>query len=243
MTKKMLQLFAQAQDRRLRDAHAAAKKAITDLDKNVRMLERRSDLFPAEKAERIGKLRDEAQRAIRAARDEMTALVAEGKKVVRSAPDMPGPEAVARRAYYAQRAASELAGVDAGTALAIVQRMVDGGDAEAAQEYALAARPIAARGGRSGELARLERAVEPAEAKVKRAMGAAMDTLDFQVAWFDGHLDDAMERAGQLPQAVREGREPEQPMDTRRVDLWLTGTQTKMVEAFDQSFEADGGEG
>lgn len=51
MTKKMIQMFAQAQDRRLRDAHAAAKKALTDLDKNVRMLERRSDLFPAEKAE------------------------------------------------------------------------------------------------------------------------------------------------------------------------------------------------
>lgn len=46
MTKKMIQMFAQAQDRRLRDAHTAAKKAITDLDKNVRMLERRSDLFP-----------------------------------------------------------------------------------------------------------------------------------------------------------------------------------------------------
>ena len=35
MTKKMIQMFAQAQDRRLRDAHTAAKKAITDLDKKI----------------------------------------------------------------------------------------------------------------------------------------------------------------------------------------------------------------
>lgn len=242
MTKKMIQMFAQAQDRRLRDAHAAAKKAITDLDKAVRSMERRTDLYPAEKTQRVTKLREEAQRAIRAARDEMSAIVAEGKKVARSAPDMPSADEIARRAYYAQRAASELAGVDARTALAVVQRLVDSGDTEAAQEYAVAARPIVAGSGQAGELARLERAVEPTESKVKRAMGAATDSLAYQSGWFDGHLEDAMERAGMLPEAVREGREPEQAMDTRRVDLWLTSTQQKMVEAFDASFEASEGQ-
>ena len=42
-----------------------------------------------------------------------------------------------------------------------------------------------------------------------------------------------------MPQAAREGREPEQAMDTRRVDLWLPNTQTKMRDSFNASFDGD----
>ena len=231
-------------NQRLRAAHAQIKKALGDLDRELRQVERRGDLYDGEKRERAAKLRDDAQRAIRAGRAEMDAIVAEGRRVARLAPHAPSGEELQRRAYYAQRAASELGGLGPDEALAIVQRVVDGGDPEAAQEYVVAARPIAARAARNADLLRLERAVEPKEAKVKRAMGAAMDTLAGQNAWFDGHLTDAVERAGQVPQAVREGREAEQPMDTRRVDLWLGNTEQKMVDTFETSFGAgDGAEG
>ena len=119
---------------------------------------------------------------------------------------------------------------------------VDGGDTEAAQEYVVAARPIAARAARNADLAMLERLVEPKETKVKRAMAAAMDTLDSQTGWFDGHLTDALERAGRVSQAVREGREPDAPMDTRRVDLWLGSTEAKMLETFDATADGDAGD-
>lgn len=242
-------LIAHADVTRYTRPALAAKAVISKLDTDLRALDRRADLYDHERTQRKADARRDAEAELRKLRAEMAEHLAEHRSWSTTHTDSPpSGEDAQRRAYYSTRAQAELAHLTEADALALVQRMAATGDLERGQEYVAAAR------GRvpAGALRALERQVESVDTAGARYWGAAVDAIDTQLGWFDRHVANLMDQAGNVTAEVERDpqtgaplpwpgdRAPEAPINTRVLDLWASGLSGHAGNAFAASKESDG---
>ena len=224
---------------RHRRAVAAIEKAVGDLDRDLRGLARRQDLYPGERLQQERAARQQAEAAIRTARVELVEAIADSKRLATYAPDAPvNPDRVR---YYQEQARAELAGMRPDQQLTIVQQVVASGDRERAAEYIRAARGPLTNSEHASELRKLERQVEPQDAKLHRSWEAAIATVESNVPWLDRWVEEDLSSAGRVSSAVKAGLEPEVPLDTGKISKWLPRVEHEASQMFTRSAaEQDG---
>lgn len=223
-------------------AIGAIDAAIRKLDTDLRGLARRTDMYPAEKVKRESEIRAAGLASIEAARKQLVAAVAEDRETAKYTEPAPSGEALTRRAYYAQQAASELAGLAPRDALALVQSVAAAGDDERSREYVRASRGVLSRSDPAAWKT-LELKVEPRDVKMHRSFGAAVKSVEDNMSWADRWISESTANAGKVSQAEKEGREdPEQdPLRLRQLHLWLDGARKGAAVALERSAAAQDG--
>jgi hypothetical protein len=213
-----------------RRAVAAIGDAVTGLDRELRAIARRADLFPAQRDELVRAAQAKAASATQSAREQLAGAVAADRLAGRYV-DKPEGEALTRRLYYATAAASELSGMRPDVALTLITGIAKSGDHEKAREYLRAARPVLADTVHAVEAKRLEMAIAPVEQRMHSSFSAGIDAVERNLPFLDRHVAELTAQAGRMSDAERDGLVLEQPVDPRRLDLWLVRTQQEAGQA------------
>ncbi|MFT4224995.1 hypothetical protein [Micropruina sp.] len=167
---------------------------------------------PANREEYAKRRREETLRQVTELRAELEQLTQADRQLGHYTPDPLSGEALGRAQLYATQAATELAGLGGEECLKVLQQVAAVGDNERTAAYLTAARGRIGSAGLSSELSMVERQVEPQDAKVHRAFGAAANEYWAQMYWFDEHLTEALRKAelGQMASPPAEALNMEQ---------------------------------
>lgn len=222
--------------RAINNMAAAAQK----LDRELKELARRTDLYDGERRQREKAIRDEAGATIHAARQAIVKAIEEDKAGARFVDSPTGTE-LQQRAYWAQAAVQDLAGLTGEAALAVVRQIVESGDHVRGMEYVRAARAVALQSGQAGQLKALELQAETKDQQAHRAFAQAVEAVEAQLPWLDQSVAMLVRDAGQVPYEVKEGLAPEQPMSTRVLSLWLSDAERSASVALERSLAASAG--
>ena len=212
-----------------RRAVQAIDQTLQQLDRDLRSLARRQDLYPGEKTQRQLELRRQAEAQLRQHRRELADHITASKALANFGP--PAPSEQEHRLLVAAQA--EVAGLLPDQQLEVARQAVATGDMERARAVVRAARPALLNDRDHGvEFRRLELACERGEVKVARAFGRALEAYEGHTAWLDEAITDLLPRAGIVSPAVRDGMAVEEPLSTRAVGLWADGAEKVALRAF-----------
>lgn len=231
MTKASIRIHATTAMKRYERTAARVAADLAKIDSEAKALARRTDLYPGERQRMQQDLEQRAQDVVRVGKQTMRQHLAEDRQRARYVEALDA-ETVARRSYFAQVAATDLAGTNGPGAVAMIRNMVDAGDLERAREYGRLARAQVADLHDSVELAQLLTRAQPEDAKAHNSWAAACDAIDDHLFWFDRNLDDVAAQVGRVDPEVQAGRATEEPLNTRGVTLWARGADERAAAAF-----------
>ena len=72
-----------------------------------------------------------------------------------------------------------------------------------------------------------------------RSFAASVDSVEYWVGWLNQWVGEHLDRAGTLTTAALEGTEPEEPLSTRQLNLWIEALGDRAGDAFNAHEERE----
>lgn len=210
---------------RQRAALAELAKQLGSFHTEVRRIDRDTQAYPEERAQRMAQARQRAEEAVRTAQAAIAAGNAADRERTRWADEPTGTD-LQQRAYWFSQAQATLAGMDGPSAAAHIDSLLQRGATREAREYVAAARHLL----HGADLGRLTRATMPAEQARADALASGLDVYEGYVdTMLPQHVERIMHAATTITDDDRRGEAG--PPDTRVLDLMHTSAEKHAVEA------------